>query len=102
MKNKLLLLLALNVGLAPVVAQPVITSQPQNQTNFAGTTATFEVSVTGTEPLSYQWRSYVNAASSSYTNIPFGTEASLVLTNVQPTTRGFAVVVTDAGGAVGD
>src|SRR5262245_65626445 len=75
--------------------QPIITQQPQNQTNVVGTTATFTVGATGAEPLSYQWRSYANVT--SFTNIPFGTEATLVLTNVQPTARRFAVVVTDAG-----
>jgi CBS domain-containing protein len=77
--------------------QPIITNQPQNQTSVAGTTATFTVGATGAEPLNYQWRSYV-AAGTTFTNIPFGTEATLVLTNVQPTTRRFAVVVTDSGG----
>jgi len=92
---KLLALLALHLGLAAVVAQPVITNQPQNQTNLAGTTTTFTVGATGVQPLSYQWRSYSNT---TFTNIPFGTEAMLVLTNVQPSPRRFAVVVTDAGG----
>ena len=80
-----------------VFGQPIITQQPQNQTNLAGTTATFTVGATGAEPLSYQWRSYANAT--SFTNLPFGTEATLALTNVQPTTRLFAVVVTDSGGS---
>jgi dienelactone hydrolase len=78
--------------------QPVIISQPQNQSAISGTTAIFSVGASGTEPLSYQWRSHVNA--SSFTNIPFGTEAALVLTNIQPTTRRFSVVVTNSGGAV--
>ncbi len=50
-------------------AQPVITQQPQNQTNVAGTTAMFTVAATGAGPLSYQWRSHANAT--SFTNIPF-------------------------------
>src|SRR6185436_13353240 len=79
-----------------VFGQPIITLQPQNQTNIAGTTATFTIGATGAEPLSYQWRSYV-AAGTSFTNLPFGTEATLVLINAQPTTRLFAVVVTDSG-----
>ena len=77
-------------------AQPIITTQPQNQTLISGATARFTVCATGAEPLTYQWRSHLN--SSSFTNIPFGTEATLVLTNVQPTSRRFAVAVTDAGG----
>ena len=78
-------------------AQPVITQQPQNQTATAGTTATFTVSASGAEPLSYQWRSH--ASFNTYTNIPFGTEATLVLTNVQQTSRRFSVVVTNVDGA---
>ena len=83
-------------GFIQVFGQPVITNQPQNQTNVAGTTAMFTVSATGAEPLSYQWRSHANTT--TFTNIPFGTEATLMLTNVQPTGRRFAVVVTDSGG----
>jgi poly(3-hydroxybutyrate) depolymerase len=77
-------------------AQPSITNQPHNQSAVVGTTATFTVGASGAEPLNYQWRSHLSL--SSFTNIPFGTEAALVLTNVQPTTRRFAVVVTDSGG----
>jgi hypothetical protein len=77
-------------------AQPIITNPPQNQSALVGTTATFTVGATGAQPLSYQWRSYVTLT--TFTNIPFGTEAALVLTNVQPTSRRFGVVVTDAGG----
>jgi len=35
---------------------PTITSQPQSQTNTAGTTAPFSVGVTGNGPFGYQWR----------------------------------------------
>ncbi len=96
MKAKLLPLLALHLGLAAVMAQPVITNQPQNQTAIAGATATFSVGATGTPPLSYQWRSYRNGT--DYTNIPWGTEATLTLSNVQPTSLRFGVVVTDGNG----
>jgi hypothetical protein len=80
------------------LAQPVITSQPQNQTNIAGSTAMFTVGATGTPPLTYQWRSYAN--STTFTNIPWGTNDMLALSNVQPTTRKFGVVVTNVEGAV--
>jgi hypothetical protein len=91
--------IAMLVAAAPAgFAQPVITCQPQNQTNIAGTIATFSVCATGAPPLSYQWRSY--AGTTSFTNIPWGTGATLRLTNVQPTTRRFGVVVSDAGGSV--
>lgn len=96
MKNKLLTFLALHLGLVAVMAQPFITCQPSNQTAIAGSTVTFTVCATGAPPLSYQWRSYAN--STTFTNIPWGTEATLVLTNAQPTSRRFGVVVTDAGG----
>jgi hypothetical protein len=54
MKAKLLPLLTLNLGLAAVLAQPIITNQPQSQTNIVGATVTFSVGATGTPPLSYQ------------------------------------------------
>ena len=76
-------------GFTQVFGQPVITQQPQNQTNLAGATVTFTVAATGTLPLSYQWRSYV-AAGTTFTNIPLAMATTLVLTNVQPTTRRFA------------
>ena len=36
--------------------QPAITRQPQSCTNAVGTTASFTVGATGTEPLAYQWQ----------------------------------------------
>jgi len=95
-KHYLLVLFVLMIQATAVLAQPVITTQPQNQTNLAGTTAMFTVGATGTMPLSYQWRSH--SGPNSFTNIPWGTETTLMLTNVQPTSRRFAVVVSDAGG----
>lgn len=41
---------------AQIVAQPVITNQPGNQTVIWGSNATFNVGVTGTGPFAYQWR----------------------------------------------
>src|SRR5436309_2016654 len=81
-----------------VSAQPVIVTQPQNQTNLVGSTAMFQVTATGTPPLLYQWRSY--ASLTSFTNILGLTNDSLVLTNVQPTQQRFGVVVSNAEGAV--
>src|SRR5947209_16986115 len=83
---KLSLLAALLVGLelAPLgsSAQPVVTHQPQNSTNFAGSTALFTVGAMGTPPLTHQWRSY--ASPSSFTNIDQPTNFTLALRNVQP------------------
>ena len=39
-----------------VVAPPIITSQPTNQTVSPGATATFSVAAIGSQPLTYQWR----------------------------------------------
>ncbi len=90
----LLLLSFANVGLA----QPVITEQPQSCTNVAGTTATFWVSATGTEPLAYQWQKL----SPSWTDLPGCTDTNLVLRNVQsvPTAGDYRVVITNFEGAV--
>ncbi len=59
----------LTVTTTPVA--PSITTQPSNQTIFAGQTATFSVVANGTSPLSYQWSkngtAIGGATSSSYT-----------------------------------
>ena len=55
----------------PIATAPTITSQPVSQTVNVGSSVTFSVTATGTEPLNYQW--YKNstaisgATSSSYT-----------------------------------
>src|SRR6266850_2888259 len=85
-----LLLAAVSIGLC----QPVITNQPSSLTNIAGTTATFSVGATGTDPLHYQWQ--FNTA-----DLTDKTNASLVLTNVQTGNMGnYSVVVTNVDGAV--
>jgi hypothetical protein len=80
-------------------AQPFITTQPQNQTNIVGTTATFSVVTTNAPPIFYQWR--FNAGQFNETNLTSQTNSSLVLTNVQTTNAGpYAVVLTNVDGAV--
>jgi sugar lactone lactonase YvrE len=54
MKQTLLLLFGLSA--LSLVAQPVITSQPTNQIVILGGNATFNVTVSGTGPFTYQWR----------------------------------------------
>ena len=72
---------------------PTILVHPTNQTVSMGGTATFSVSANGTPPLFYQW-------SCNGTNISSATNASLSLTNVQPTQAGtYVVQVANAGGA---
>ncbi|HZL79849.1 MAG TPA: LamG-like jellyroll fold domain-containing protein [Candidatus Limnocylindrales bacterium] len=68
---------------------PSITSQPTNQTVFAGQTASFSVSASGTPPLSYQWRF-------NTTNIVGATNTTLILPNAQLTNAGnYTVLVSN-------
>lgn len=74
---------------------PSITTQPGNQTIFAGQTATFSVVANGTSPLSYQWRKngavISGATSGSYTtpSEPISDNGAL-----------FSVVVSNSAGNV--
>lgn len=75
--------------------EPVITSHPQSRTIVAYQDVTFDVTATGEEPLSYQWLFNGDPISAA-------TNATLLLTNVQPNQAGryHAVVYNDAGSAV--
>lgn len=97
-KTWLSLLAYLAAAATSVLAQPVIVAPPRDQTLVLGSTATFSVTATGTPPLSYQWRAHLNTT--IFTNIPGGTEATLVLTNVQPTSQRFGVEICNAEGCV--
>src|SRR5207253_1984386 len=82
------------VAVLTVLVPPAITLQPQSRTNIAGSTAIFNVSASGTVPLSYQWQ--FNGA-----NIGGATATNLSLGNVQPGDAGnYAVIVTNTAGAV--
>src|SRR5262245_41217458 len=73
---------------------PVVTMQPQSQTNAVGSTLTLAVEAEGTPPLSYQWRK-------SSVAVEGATNAMLVFTNLQPSHAGnYTVVVTNIEGAV--
>ncbi|MFM2296082.1 MAG: hypothetical protein RLZZ350_2495 [Verrucomicrobiota bacterium] len=68
---------------------PTITAQPQNVTVIAGLNATFSVGVTGSLPISFQWRL-------AGTNVPGATNSPLILANVQPAQAGaYSVVVSN-------
>jgi hypothetical protein len=72
---------------------PLIVSQPQSQTNTAGTSASFSVAATACTPLAFQW-TFNGAALAGQTG------AALALTNVNANAAGnYAVVVIAAGGA---
>ena len=81
-------------GAGKCLEPPVIVSQPQNQTGVSGSTVSFSVDATGSQPLSYQW--FVNAS-----NLPTATNATLILTNVQPGQSGnsYSVLVSNTAGA---
>jgi len=81
-------------NVVPLGGPPVITTQPANQTVTVGGTATFNVTASGTLPLSYQWSFWG-------TNILGATNTMLTLTNVQLNQAGnYAVLVTNAYGSV--
>src|SRR5262249_49105883 len=87
-------------ALANGFGQPVITTQPQNQTNVLGSTTTFSVVAMGTPPLSYQWRSY--SGTFVFTEMTGQTNDTLSLSNVQSNAANFkyGVVVSDMTGSV--
>ncbi len=77
-----------------VLVPPVITSQPANQSVAVGSNAIFQVSASGTAPLSYQWWFNMTNAVGNNTN-------ALLLTNVQFNQAGqYCVVVTNTAGSM--
>ncbi len=73
---------------------PVITNQPQSLTVALGNTATFNVSVTGGAPLSYQWRK-------NGTNISGGTSSAYTISSVTAASAGtYSVVISNTFGNV--
>jgi hypothetical protein len=83
----------LSVTTSPMA--PSITTQPSNQTIFAGQTAKFSVIASGTSPLSYQWRKN-GAAISGATSASYATAAETTSDNGAL----FSVVVTNSASNV--
>ncbi len=82
------------VATLTVWTQPAITTQPQSITNIVGTSGGFNVTASGTAPLSYQWQ--LNNA-----NLVGATGTSLAFISVQTTNAGsYTVVVTNVAGAL--
>lgn len=80
------------VTLGSAVA-PVIVRQPAQAVGLPGANVTFTVGVTGTEPFSYQWQQ-------DETAIPAATNATLIVSNIQPSNIfSYRVVVTNVTGA---
>jgi len=77
---------------APVGSAPTFNSQPASVTINAGATASFNVSVSGTTPFTFQW--FKNGAA-----LPGATNALLTLANAQPADQAsYTVVVSNSGG----
>jgi hypothetical protein len=77
-----------------VLAPPIITHSPQNQTAYAGSTVNFRASAGGSLPLAYQW--YFNGSAISRAG-----STGLQLTNVSAAQAGtYTLVVTNVAGAV--
>jgi hypothetical protein len=76
-------------------AAPGIGTEPSNSTNCPGTTATFTVVATGTDPLSYQW--YFNETNA----IVDATNASVSVVGVTGANAGgYSVIITNAEGSI--
>jgi len=76
------------------VMDPLIAVQPESQLALPGQSVTFSVTAAGTSPFSYQWWKEGVA-------LPWGTGASLTLTNLQATDAGdYSVVVSNQYGSV--
>ncbi|MCX6927277.1 MAG: immunoglobulin domain-containing protein, partial [Verrucomicrobia bacterium] len=92
------------VVMLDIVAPPVITSQPTNQSVFQGATASFTVGVANSASISYQWQ-YNNGL--NMTPIADGGDVTgsatgaLIIRNAKPEEAGaYSVVVSNAAGTV--
>ena len=82
------------VATLTVLVPPSITRQPTNDTVAAGATASFQISATGTTPLSYQWLFNGTTPVGPSTN-------TLTLANAQSSQAGgYSVIVTNVAGSV--
>jgi alpha-tubulin suppressor-like RCC1 family protein len=83
-----------DIAQVTVLAPPAITTQPTNQTVLGGATVIFNVAVSGSLPLSYQW---LLGASP----IPGATTDTVTLSNVQSGQAGsYSVIVTNEVGSI--
>ncbi|MDB6025515.1 MAG: non-specific endonuclease, partial [Verrucomicrobiales bacterium] len=82
-----------------VLIPPTITAQPVTRTNNTGTTATFTVAASGTQPLAYRWKK--NGVNLTDTGTVTGsTTAALTISNVQAANGGiYSAVVTNSAGS---
>ena len=84
--------LTLHLNFTPAQTPPVIVTPPANQSVPVGGTANFNVTASGTAPLSYSWRD-------NGTALPAGTNSSLAISNAgYADVGGYQVVVTNSLG----
>lgn len=85
------------------LTDPSITVQPQSVTNIYGTTASFQVSVSGTAPLGYQWHKQGFGDLSDVGNISGSHSSLLTMTGVSSSDSGtYSVTVSNAVGGWAD
>ena len=85
------------------LTDPDITAQPQSVTNIYGTTATFQVTASGTAPLNYQWHKQGFGDLSDGGNISGSHSNILTITGVASSDSGtYSVTVTNAVGSFVD
>ena len=81
------------ISFTVTTAPPVIVTPPASQTVMTGSNANFSVTPGGSPPFSYQWK--FNGG-----NLAAQTNATLSLTNAQPSDEGnYSVTVANAAGA---
>jgi hypothetical protein len=81
------------VAVLTVLVPPSITTQPTNQTVVAGANLSFQASVAGSSPMSYQWFFYSKP-------IPGATADTLSISNAQTIEAGtYALLITNTAGA---
>ena len=85
---------ALYGAAVPVVALPVITSQPVSRTVTAGQSVSFTVAANSTAPLTYRWLK-AGAVIANATNATFSITSTVTTDN-----GSYAVVVTNSAGSV--
>ncbi len=84
----------MNVTVNAVVVKPSITTQPKSQTVNEGSSVTFDVTATGTDPLSYQWKK-------DGSNISGATSASYTISSAKTSDAGsYTVTVSNSAGSV--
>lgn len=82
------------IGASLTGGAPIVVAQPESRTNFPASDATFSVVVSGSGPMTYQWR--FNGV-----DIPGATTNSYVRTNVQLADAGnYSVTISNALGSV--